>query len=266
MPTYTTEQIASVTDHTFLKTADELHCSESALEGKLHDFFNEMASFPHKPYAVCVRSDKVRLTRIILGNLGLAGKVKIAAVVGFPDGNAYPTALKTLETQYAMGEGANEIDMVLKYDTFKAGNLPLAGDDINDVAKTAHVYHGKLKVILETTMLAPQGVAQASVLALTNGADFIKTGTGYDIKAAHGIVKNKGATEPDLKLMRTYAERQYGVKAAGGVNAKNVHSILDAALNCDGIMVPLHPDIVRIGASGLLKQLYAGQDAPKPAY
>lgn len=263
---YTIEEIAGVTDHTFLKTEQELGVSKQEHEKRLRGFLEEMTVFAHKPYAVCVRSENVAFSRKELDRLGCKD-VKIAAVVGFPDGNAYDARAKLVSTAIAVSSGADEIDMVLRYDDWRKNNTLAAAADVNTVCGAAHGAGALCKVILETTMLEPWQVYAAGQMALDEGADFIKTGTGYPIPAKYGrpamaamaedgFYKNKGATLDDLLIMRKIAGADRGVKPAGGVNEKNVHQLLTAALTHEGRLLFPAPQIVRIGASSLLKKLY----------
>ncbi len=50
------------------------------------------------------------------------------------------------------------------------------------------------------------------------GADWVKTSTGYGfVKGSDGKYNYRGATEPDLKLMKASVSDRVQVKAAGGV-------------------------------------------------
>ena len=85
-------------DHTLLKAeATEADIRKLCKEAIEYDF-----------YAVCVNSCYVSLASKELADSG----VKVASVVGFPLGAAH-TAAKVCETEIAVSEGADEIDMVL---------------------------------------------------------------------------------------------------------------------------------------------------------
>ena len=112
------------------------------------------------------------------------------------------------ETQIAVKEGAQEIDMVLNIGELRAGNLRVVEDDIRAVVSAAHATGAIVKVILENCLLdEPQKIA-ACRLAKNAQADFVKTSTGFS---------TGGATVEDVALMRREVGPQMGVKASGGV-------------------------------------------------
>jgi deoxyribose-phosphate aldolase len=64
------------------------------------------------------------------------------------------------------------------------------------------------KVILETCYLTVEQKRLVCRIALEEGADFVKTSTGF----APG-----GATVEDIRLMRSVVGQKMGVKASGGI-------------------------------------------------
>jgi deoxyribose-phosphate aldolase len=63
-------------------------------------------------------------------------------------------------------------------------------------------------VIIETAYLSDEEKISACSLAKANGADFVKTSTGFG---------PGGATARDVALMRSVVGEDVGVKAAGGI-------------------------------------------------
>lgn len=184
------------------------------------------------------------------------GPVRIATVVNFPGGGD-AVARTVTETREALARGADEIDLVLPYHAFLAGDQdgPRAM-----VAAIREVCTGRtsLKVILETGVLGdPPLIAQASTLALDAGADFIKTSTGKTPVSAtpeaaaamlHAIATHRGG-------------RPAGLKVSGGLRR-----LADAARYlrlADEIMGPdwASPATFRIGASSLRQDLVRALEA-----
>ena len=132
--------------------------------------------------------------------------VKIATVVGFPFGQTTSKA-KALETEGAIKEGANEIDMVMNVAAFKDRNFDFVVEDIKAVVEATG--GNPLKVIIETGYLTYEEISQASKLVKEAGADFVKNSTGYG---------PFGATIPHVFLMREAVGPNFGVKAAGGID------------------------------------------------
>lgn len=165
--------------------------------------------------AVCVYPTLVETAREALGK---SSPVKIASVAtAFPSGQGY-LDLKLEETKRAVGDGADEIDMVISRGKFLSGDYDYVFDEIAAVKKACG--KARLKVILETGELGTlDNVRRASDIAIHAGADFIKTSTG----------KISSAATIPITLVMLLAIRDHfyktgqmiGMKPAGGIsNAK----------------------------------------------
>ncbi len=194
--------------------------------------------------AVCVYPNLVRAAKTFVGDSG----VKVAAVAtAFPSG-AMPLRVKLADVRAAVGEGADEIDMVIDRGAFHAGEFARVADEIAAVKEACRVAH--LKVILETGELVTyDNVRFASDIAMNAGADFIKTSTGKVQPAATLPV-----TLIMLEAIRDFffaTGRRIGMKPAGGIRtAKEALAylvMLSETLGDDW----LTPDLFRFGASTL---------------
>lgn len=213
------------------------------------------ADTPHGPVAaICI------WPRFVAHARASNAEINIATVVNFPSGNETRDAVVT-QTAQAIADGANEIDLVLPYTAFKAGDAETAGEMVSAIAA---VCEGKalLKVILETGELVEAGlIAEASRLAIAKGADFIKTSTG---KVA--INATKDAAQVMLTVIA--ANNEEGNKSIGFKPAGGIRSTADAAAYlamADEIVGAgwATPETFRFGASGVLDDLLAvldGQD------
>ena len=134
-------------------------------------------------------------------------KLKICTVIGFPNG--YNTAfVKCAETDEAVKNGADEIDMVINIGDLKAGNYDKILSEINAVKKECG---GKiLKVIIETCLLTENEKIKMCEIISKSRADFIKTSTGF----AGG-----GATFDDIILFKKHCAPHIKIKAAGGISS-----------------------------------------------
>src|SRR5690348_11557332 len=95
--------------------------------------------------AVCVYPNMVKYARKFLGE---NSSVHVASVAtGFPSGQ-YPLRTKLEEVRRAVGEGADEIDMVIDRGAFLDGNYGKVFDEIAAAKEACGAAH--LKVILET--------------------------------------------------------------------------------------------------------------------
>ena len=185
-------QLNKFIDHTLLKAnatiADIEKLCKEAIE--------------HQFYSVCVNSGYVALAKHLTQDSG----VKVCSVVGFPLG-AMASEAKMFETQNALSNGADEIDMVINVGYLKSGNI----DQVRAEIATIKQLVGEervLKVILETCYLTDEEKRLACRLSVEAGADFVKTSTGFG---------TGGATPEDIKLMREAVAGKAKLKASGGV-------------------------------------------------
>jgi deoxyribose-phosphate aldolase len=198
--------------------------------------------------AICVYPAMVPVAFEVLRGSG----VHLASVAtAFPSGQA-PLDVKLADTRDAVAGGADEIDMVISRGAFLAGDYTKVFDEIVAVKEACGDAH--LKVILETGELGTyDNVRRASWLAMTAGADFIKTSTGKVPVAA---------TLPVTLIMleavrdfRARTGRQVGVKPAGGIrttkDAIKYLVLINETVGDDW----LSPDWFRFGASSLLNDL-----------
>jgi deoxyribose-phosphate aldolase len=198
--------------------------------------------------AVCVYPPFVRLAKELVAGTG----VRVASVAtAFPSGQA-PLATRIAEVEAAVADGADEIDMVIDRGAFLSGHLDEVADEIVRVKEACRDAH--LKVILETGELETlDNVRRASLLAMRQGADFIKTSTG----------KVSPAATPSVVLVMLEAIRDYydetgrvvGMKPAGGIrDAKSALTTLVIVKETLG-EAWLTPEWFRFGASSLTNDL-----------
>ena len=199
--------------------------------------------------AVCVYPNMVKYARKFVGE---NSRVHVASVAtGFPSGQ-YPLRTKLEEVRRAVGDGADEIDMVIDRGAFLDGDYAKVFDEIAAVKEACGSAH--LKVILETGELVTyDNVRLASQIAMEAGGDFIKTSTGK---------VNPAATMP-VTLVMLEAIRDYffatgiriGMKPAGGIRnskmALHYLVMLKETLGDDWLM----PELFRFGASTLVNDV-----------
>ncbi len=135
------------------------------------------------------------------------GKLAICTVIGFPNGYN-STEVKKFETERALADGADEIDMVINIGELKAGNYDYVRNEIATLKKACG--DKILKVIIETCLLTDEEKIICCKLVTEAGADFIKTSTGFS---------KAGATFEDVKLMVENVGKGVKVKAAGGISS-----------------------------------------------
>ena len=157
---------------------------------------------------LCVRSvDVAAAATLVAGS-----PVVVASVIGFPHGAQRPE-VKALESRLAITDGARELDMVMNVAALKSGDEAAVRDDIAAVVAAAKPQGVVVKVILETCYLTRAEIATACRLAESAGADFVKTSTGFGVKAS-GLT---GATPEAVQVMLDTVGGRLQVKASGGI-------------------------------------------------
>ena len=154
----------------------------------------------YRTASVCIPPCYVKKAKEYVGD-----KLTICTVIGFPNGYN-TTTVKLLETEEALRDGADEIDMVINIGELKAGNDKAVFEEIRKLKEACGTKI--LKVIIETCLLTDEEKKLACECAMRAGADFVKTSTGFS---------TGGATEHDVALMRSVVGDSMGVKASGGV-------------------------------------------------
>jgi deoxyribose-phosphate aldolase len=185
------EELARFIEHTLLrpdvKDSDIERVCEEAIRFKF--------------VAVCIPPFYTLLASEILKHSG----VKVCTVIGFPFGYNLPES-KSFEAAQAVGNGADELDMVINISALKSGDFVTVCKDIEGIVSAAQGC--KIKVIIETCYLSRKEKIKACECAVKSGAAFVKTSTG---------VGTGGASVEDVRLMCKIIPEGVGVKAAGGI-------------------------------------------------
>ena len=150
--------------------------------------------------SVCVPPSFVKECKAYCGD-----KMKICTVIGFPNGYN-TTATKVFETEDALKNGADEIDMVINIGWAKEKKFDLIKEEIKAIKKACG--NKILKVIIETCLLSDDEKIEMCKIVTEAGADFIKTSTGFS---------TAGATREDIKLFSENIGENVKMKAAGGI-------------------------------------------------
>lgn len=133
-------------------------------------------------------------------------KLQICTVIGFPNGYN-STKAKVFETEDAVADGADEIDMVINIGRLKEGNTEYVLNEIKEIRKACE--SKILKVIIETCLLTDEEKITMCKLVTEAKADYIKTSTGFS---------KAGATKEDIKLFSEHIGSDVKMKAAGGIS------------------------------------------------
>ena len=197
-----TKKILSTCDHTLL--------GQTATWEQIRKICDE--GMQYGTASVCIPPSYVKQAKEYVGD-----KLKICTVIGFPNGYN-TTSVKVFETQDAIANGADEIDMVINIGLLKA---ECDGQVRDEIAQIKNACGEKiLKVIIETCLLTEDEKLRMCKLVTEAGADYIKTSTGFS---------KAGATLEDVRLMRANVGKEVLVKAAGGISGlEDAQAFLDA--------------------------------------
>lgn len=151
--------------------------------------------------SVCIPASFVKQAADYVGN-----ELKICTVIGFPNGYS-TTAVKVFETEDAIRNGADEIDMVINIGDLKAKQYEKIEEEIRMLKE---ICGSKiLKVIIETCLLTEEEKIAMCRIVTKAGADYIKTSTGFS---------TGGATFEDVALFAAHVGPGVKIKAAGGIS------------------------------------------------
>lgn len=180
--------------------------------------------------SVCIPASFVKQAADYVGN-----ELKICTVIGFPNGYS-TTAVKVFETEDAIRNGADEIDMVINIGWVKDQRWDEVLAEIKAIKASCQ---GRiLKVIVETCLLTEAEKIKLCELVTESGADYIKTSTGFS---------TGGATFHDVELFAEHVKGRCKIKAAGGISTvEDIEKFLD--LGAD-----------RLGTSRAVKLLTTGE-------
>ena len=192
MTTMDVKEILAHCDHTLLKQESTwAQIKEVCDDGKKYNCAS-----------ICIPAAHVKACAEYVGN-----SLKICTVIGFPNGYS-TTAVKVFETEDAIRNGADEIDMVINIGWAKDQRWD---DILNEIKAVKASCQGRiLKVIVETCLLTEAEKIKLCELVTASGADYIKTSTGFS---------TGGATREDVALFARHVGPGVKIKAAGGISS-----------------------------------------------
>jgi deoxyribose-phosphate aldolase len=184
-------EILSVCDHTLLK--------QEATWPDIQNLCDEARKY--RTASVCIPPCFVADAHAYLGK-----DIPVCTVIGFPNGNM-TTKTKLYETEDALKNGADEIDMVININMLKSNRHDYVLSEIKQLKSLCD--KNILKVIIETCLLTEEEKIEMCRIVSASGADYIKTSTGFS---------TAGATFDDIRLFKKYVDPAVKIKAAGGIS------------------------------------------------
>ena len=246
--------------------AEDTSDSVRKLVGKVNSFMNDYPEYP-LPASICVFPNFASVVRESL----VSHDVRVTAVAGcFPASQSF-IEVKAKECEMAVEAGADEIDIVLALNAFLSGDEKSARREIGTLRAAVDRAGAKagrevtLKVIQETGLLVtPENIANASFLAMEEGADFIKTSTGK--VSVNATPMAAYIMCESIKAFHEKTGRKVGFKAAGGISTSRdavcYHSIVKTVLGNDWI----DKKLFRFGVSRLANSLMSSIEQKTVVY
>jgi deoxyribose-phosphate aldolase len=157
--------------------------------------------------------------------------VRLAVAVGWPHG-ATSTAAKALEAELALGQGADEIEVVVPSGALLAGEDDLVFGELKFIAEMTHRAAKTMTAIIETPALDQDRLIAACALSRLAGADAVCAAAGL---AVHGP-----SSAEAVRLVRKVVGQDIHVHAAGGV-ASEAATLTLAAAGADRVTIDFLP-------------------------
>ncbi|MDD3929360.1 MAG: deoxyribose-phosphate aldolase [Sphaerochaeta sp.] len=206
-------------DHTLLKPqATKQEIATICLEARKHEFATVAIEPVYIPFAA----------QLLKGSM-----TGITSAIAYPHG-CWSIDAKCREIESCLRYGASDCDYVIDLGALKEGNLK----KIREEAKACRKATGSaiLKVILEVALLTDEEIASVCTICAEEGADFVKTSTGY--------LGSPTLNQVEL-MVRSITGSSTHVKAAGGFST------------LDRVEQALALGVTRIGTSSSIKLIQA---------
>ncbi len=235
---YDVKTIMALVDHSSLKPW--------ATESDIKRLMDEAAAFGNA--AVCIEPINAAFARNYRDRMKY--RFKIDTVIDFPFGNqTTDSRVMLIDKASSLSE---EVDIVVQIPLVKAGKFDLIEKDAESVVKEAHRNGMIIKIITEDAYTTVDEKTKIYSIIVQSGADFIKTGTGFeDGNYASSIGNVTGALPENVRIMSEIARdhgSKIGIKAAGGI--RTYDQIVKIIENSG--RDPL-PEKIRIGTSSTSK-------------
>jgi len=213
-----TDFITEFFDSTYLKTAEQQEISEDDNLERVTAVIEEAIEYEFK--LVMIRQSYIPLAKKMISKNH--SKVLVGTVIDFPLGTS-TLAQKLNEIQSAIDLGADEIDIVINYNSFKKGKVLEVENEIAECTSLCLKNAKVTKWIIESAALTKTEISSICALikntvihhfGLERANDvFVKSSTGF-FKTNDG--SPSGATFEAIELMINHSS-PLPVKASGGI-------------------------------------------------
>jgi len=170
------------------------------------DYFQLVQTAQENKYlGVCVPPSKVGK----LKNTAEKADIKLITVIGFPLGYN-TTSVKLYEMSQAIGDGADELDVVINLSNLIDEKNSQIKDELQALTEMAHDNNKIIKIIIESSLISEQQLKNICSICSEIKPDFVKTSTGFN---------GEGASVSGVKLLKNLLPAEIGIKASGGIRS-----------------------------------------------
>ena len=183
-----------------LKKVDHTLLAQTATWEEIKEICDD--AIKYQTASICIPPSYVKEAKAYVQD-----QMEVCTVIGFPNGYN-TTAVKKAETEDALKNGADEIDMVINIGWVKDKKFAQVEEEFRTLKKACGTKI--LKVIIETCLLTQEEKIRLCEIVTASGADYIKTSTGFS---------TAGATPEDIALFAKHVGKDIKIKAAGGISS-----------------------------------------------
>lgn len=152
--------------------------------------------------------------------------VKVSTVLGQPFG-AYSPLVKAAQVRQAVHDGASGVEIVINIGELVAEHYDVIRKEISETVNAAKMRAltedgGDVTVLInvETAYTSREQQRRVCQILAESRGDFLVTNTGY---------APRGVSIEDILILREMADRDIGIKAAGGIRtAEQARSLISA--------------------------------------
>ena len=200
--------LAHLIDHTLLKP----YCTQTDVEEVCKE------ALEHQFAAVCIPPYYVKDAKGFLGQ----SNVKVATVIGFPSGYS-ALAAKIEEIKRAIGEGVDELDVVINLCAVKNADWNYVKNELESLTTACHMRGKTIKAIIESSLLTKEELLKVAGTCAVVGVDFVKTSTGFN---------GPGASVDVVSVLRDVLPKKIKIKASGGIKDRQfAEQLVEAGAN-----------------------------------
>lgn len=198
---------------------------------------------------VCINPSSLPIAR----ELCKGTKTKICVVCDFPFGTSTTKSKVMQAEEYCKDRDIYELDIVANYGWIRSGLWHEAENEIKAVCAVCHKYGTEVKVIFETDALTLDEIKRATEAAISAGADFIKTSTGFYTSGTAN-----GATIEVIKTMINSSAGRIKIKGSGGIRTReHFLQLIDMGIDRMGIGYKSTPVVLGINKEpNIIKESY----------